>query len=334
MRILRCVPLVLVLWSFGCSAAPRGADPLPSWHDGPRKTAILAFVERVTDPESPDLVAESERIATFDNDGTLWAEQPAYVQLLFAIDRARAMAPDHPEWRDEEPFRSAVAGDLRGVAASGKEGLAKLVAATHSGMTVEEFETIVRAWLRDARHPTTGRPYTEMVYQPMLELLEYLRGRGFRTFIVSGGGVDFLRAFAESTYGVPPERTIGSRGAYAYEVRDGQPVVMKLPELAFVDDGPGKPVGIAQSIGRRPVIAVGNSDGDFEMLAYATSGTGPRLGILVHHTDAEREWAYDRHSSIGRLDKALDEAPRSGWLVVDMREDWRRVFPERSTQRP
>ncbi|MEZ5990530.1 MAG: HAD family hydrolase [Planctomycetota bacterium] len=306
-----------------------GPDPLPSWTDGAARKAIVAFVERVTTEGSDAFVPEAERIATFDNDGTLWAEQPAYFQLLFILDRLRVLAADHPEWEEAEPFKSALAGDMKGLAAAGKAGLMKLVAATHAGVTAEAFAADVRAWLADARHPKTGRPYAEMVYQPMLELLRYLRANGFKTYIVSGGGIDFMRVFAEKVYGIPPEQVIGSRLGARFELRDGVPTIVKTEDDPFIDDGPGKPVGIYRHIGRRPILAAGNSDGDLQMLQYATMATGdrPALGLLVHHTDAAREWAYDRASHVGKLDKALDEAAGRGWLVVDMKQDWKRVWP-------
>jgi phosphoserine phosphatase len=271
-------------------------------------------------------VAPAERIAVFDNDGTLWTEQPMYFQLAFILDRVAALAPAHPEWRTTEPFKSAIARDMAGVAATGEHGLMELMAATHAGMTSEEFAETVRQWLETARHPRFGRRYDELTYAPMRELLAWLRANGFKTYIVSGGGVEFMRVFAESVYGVPPEQVIGSSIQTKYEVRDGGPVFVRLPQLDFVDDKAGKPVGIHKFIGRRPILAFGNSDGDFEMLEYTTSGAGPRLGAIVRHDDAKREYAYDRKSHVGRLDRALDEAARRGWLVVSMESDWRRVY--------
>jgi phosphoserine phosphatase len=326
-------PLIAVvlccLHLFSPPAPPqsRPAATLDSWNDGSAKTAITSFVEKVTAKGSAEFIAPEQRIAVFDNDGTLWAEQPAYFQLLFAIDRIKARAPEHPEWKEQEPFESVLAGDLKAIAAQGEEGVAQIVAATHAGMTVEEFNVIVKDWLRTARHPKTGKPYAQMVYQPMLEVLDYLRENGFKAFIVSGGGVEFMRAFAEETYGIPPEQVIGSRGGLKLEMRDGNPLLVKLPTIDLVDDGPGKPVGIQQQIGRRPVMAFGNSDGDLQMLQYTTAGDGPRFALIVHHTDAEREFAYDRDSHIGKLDKVLDEANAKGWTVVDMKQDWKRVFP-------
>jgi hypothetical protein len=318
----------------GCAAPapvddqPRpNVDPLPSWNDGAARTAIMQFVERVTDEGSPDFVPEPERIATFDNDGCLWSEQPVYFQLLFAIDRVRALAPDHPEWASTQPFQAVVEGDMEALAAAGERGILELVMATHAGMTTAEFETIATDWIATARHPTTGKAYTEMVYQPMLELLAYLRANGFRTFIVSGGGIEFMRPWTEEVYGIPPEQVVGSSIKTEYEVRDGVPVLVRMPEIDFIDDKAGKPVGIHSHIGRRPIAAFGNSDGDFQMLEWTTAGDGARLGVLIHHTDAEREWAYDRDSHIGRLDRGLDEAGSRGWVVVDMQRDWAAVYP-------
>jgi phosphoglycolate phosphatase-like HAD superfamily hydrolase len=301
-------------------------DPLPSWCEGAAKSAILDFVARVTTADSPDYVKPEERIATFDNDGTLWAEQPYYIQLAFALDQIKARAPQHPEWQSREPFKSALAGDAKSILTGGERALLEIVAATHFGMTTEEFEVEVRAWLTTARHPATNRPYTEMVFQPMLELLTCLRASGFKTFIVSGGGVEFMRTFAERTYGVPPEQVVGSSGKLKFEMRDGKPILIKLSEVDFINDNVGKPVAIQQHIGRRPIAAFGNSDGDLEMLQWTTAGEGARLALLVHHTDGIREWAYD-HSYFGRLDKALEEANTNRWVVADMKNDWQRVFP-------
>jgi phosphoglycolate phosphatase-like HAD superfamily hydrolase len=304
-----------------------GADRLASWNDGAAKKAITDFVARVTQEGGPDFVPVAARIATFDNDGTLWAEQPMYVQLAFALDRVKALAPQHPEWRQKPPFKAVLAGDAAALAASGERGLLEIMAATHAGNTTEEFETIVREWIERARHPKTRRPYTDMVYQPMLEVLSFLRASGFKTFIVSGGGVEFMRPWVERVYGIPPEQVIGSRAKVKYEVRSGVPVLLRLADVDFNDDRAGKPVGIHQVIGRRPIAAFGNSDGDFEMLEWTTTAKGPRLGVIVHHTDGEREWAYDRTSHIGRLARGLDEAALRGWIVVDMKRDWKAVFP-------
>ena len=311
----------------GLTGCTTNAEALPSWNDTASKRAILDFVQRTTTEGSPDFVPPAERIATFDNDGCLWAEQPLYFQVIFAIDRVQQMAADNPAWESQEPFKSAIAGDMEGLMATGKEGLAKIMAASHTGMTTDEFAESVRQWLDTARHPTTGRKYTEMVYQPMLELLEHLRANGYKTFIVSGGGIDFIRVFAEEVYGIPPEQVVGTSVAATYEVRDGVPVLIKQPEGLFVDDKAGKPVGIYQHIGRRPIFAAGNSDGDFQMLEYTTAGDGPRFAMLVHHTDGEREWAYDRDSHIGRLVRGLDEAEHRGWIVVDMAGAWSTIFP-------
>ena len=302
-------------------------DPLPSWADAAPKKAIMAFVDRVTKQDSSEFVPTAERIATFDNDGTLWAEQPIYFQLAFALDRVKVLAALHPEWKDKEPFASLLRGDLKGALAGGEPIIGQLVMVTHAGMTTHEFEKIVSDWIANAKHPTTGRLYTEMVYQPMLELLAYLRANGFKTFIASGGGVDFMRVFSERVYGIPPEQVIGSSGKLSFEVRDGKPVLVKLPELNFVDDKTGKPIGIHMLIGRRPIFAFGNSDGDLQMLQWTAAGSGARFVGVVHHTDAEHEWAYDRASHIGKLDKALDEATAEGWTVVSMKDNWKRIFP-------
>jgi phosphoglycolate phosphatase-like HAD superfamily hydrolase len=307
--------------------AAQAADPLPSWNTGPAKEAIVGFVERVTRQGGPDFVPLPERIAVFDNDGTLWAEQPMYFQLAFAVDRVKALAAQHPEWKETQPFKGVLENDLQAIQAGGERALLELVMATHAGNTTGEFETIVRDWIATAKHPKTGRPYTDMVYQPMLELLAYLRANGFKTFIVSGGGVEFIRPWAEQVYGIPPEQVIGSSIKTKFELRDGKPVLVRLPEIDLIDDGPGKPVGIQMHIGRRPVAAFGNSDGDLQMLQWTAAGGGPHLCLVVHHTDAEREWAYDRASSIGRLDKGLAEAKSRGWTVADMKHDWKRVFP-------
>jgi hypothetical protein len=305
---------------------PGAADPLPSWNDGPSKKAIIEFVMKVTKESSPEFVPGEDRIATFDNDGTLWVEQPMYTQLVFALDRVKALAPQHPEWKEKQHFKAILDGDVKGMAAAGQKGLVELVTATHAGMTTDEFESIVNNWLATARHPRFQWPYTECVYQPMLELLAYLRANGFKTYIVTGGGVEFMRPWTKKVYGVPPEQVIGSNIKLKNELHDGKPVLARLPEIEFIDDKSGKPVGIHKFIGRRPVMVFGNSDGDFEMLQWATMGKGPRFGLIVHHTDAEREYAYDRDTHFGRLDKALDAASRNGWVVVDMKKEWKRVF--------
>ena len=314
----------------GNLAVADSRDPLPSWNEGNTKQSVVEFVRKVTTPGSPTFVPPAERIATFDNDGTLWAEKPMYVQLSFALDRVKELAPQHPEWKTQEPFASLLKGDLKAALAGGDKALLEIVMATHAGMTTSEFEKIVKEWIATARHPTTKRPYTEMVYQPMLELLDYLRANGFKTFIVSGGGIEFMRPWSEAVYGVPPEQVVGSSIKTKFEMRDDGPVLVRLPEVNFIDDKEGKPVGINAHIGRRPVAAFGNSDGDLQMLQWTTAGEGARFGLLVHHTDAERERAYDKDSAVGRLDKALAEAEAKGWTVVDMKKDWKVVYsPER-----
>jgi phosphoglycolate phosphatase-like HAD superfamily hydrolase len=310
------------------AAQTGAAQPLASWNDTGPKEAIIAFVEKVTQEGGPDFVPAPKRIAVFDNDGTLWCEQPMYFQFLFAVDRIKALSGQHPEWKEVEPFKSVLAGDMKGLAAAGEKGLVQILAATHAGMTTDEFSALVREWMKTARHPKYDRPYNECVYQPMLEVLAYLRANGFKTFIVSGGGVEFMRTFAEETYGIPPEQVVGSSGVVTFEMRDGQPALVKEAKIEFVDDGPGKPVGINRFIGRHPIMAFGNSDGDLQMLQYTTAGQGPRFGLVVHHTDGDREFAYDRTSHVGKLDKALDEASARGWTVVDMKEDWSVVFPK------
>jgi hypothetical protein len=323
----RSVLVGVMAAALACTAtAARAGDPLPSWNDGPAKQAIVNFVAKVTKEGSPDFVAVPERIAVFDNDGTLWAEQPMYFQLAFILDRVKALAPQHPEWKEKEPFKSVLAGDPKSVFAGGEHALMEQAMATHAGMTTEQFEKIVTDWITTAKHPTTGRLYTEMVYQPMLELLVYLRANGFKTFIVSGGGIEFMRPWTEKVYGIPPEQVIGSSIKTEFELRDGKPVLVRLPEVNFIDDKAGKPVGINSHIGRRPIAAFGNSDGDLQMLQWTAADDRPHFCLLIRHTDAEREWAYDRQSPIGRLDKALDEAQGRGWTVVDMEKDWTCVF--------
>jgi phosphoglycolate phosphatase-like HAD superfamily hydrolase len=308
------------------ASAAYAADPLPSWKDGAARQSITAFVAKVTKQGGPGFVPPAERIAVFDNDGTLWAEQPLYFQLAFAIDRVKALAPQHPEWQTTEPFASLLRGDAKAALAGGEHSLLEIVSASHSGMTTDEFSSLAKDWLATAKHPRLGRRYSDLVYQPMLELLAYLRANGFTTWIVSGGGVEFLRAFAEQSYGVPPEQVIGSRGKTKFALRDERPVLIKEPGIDFVDDGAGKPVAIQQIIGRRPIAAFGNSDGDLAMLQWTCIAEGARLCLYVHHTDAAREWAYDRQSSIGRLDRGLAEAAKRGWTVASMKDDWGRVF--------
>ncbi len=304
------------------------ADPLPSWNDGPVKRAILDFVPRVTTAGGADFVPVPERIATFDNDGTLWTEQPNYFQIIFAMDRVKAKAAQHPEWRTTEPFRYVLADDRAALAAIGEKGMLEIMAATHAGVTTEEFRQIVLDWLATARHPRFHRPYTDLVYQPMIELMGFLRVNQFKTFIVSGGGVEFMRAWTDRVYGIPPEQVVGSSGATKYVLQaPDRPVLVKEPKVEFVDDGPGKAEGINRFIGRRPIFAFGNSDGDQQMLEWTAAGAGARFMGLVHHTDAVREYAYDRNSPVGRLDKAWDEAVRRKWIVVDMKNDWKVIYP-------
>jgi hypothetical protein len=303
------------------------ADPLPSWNDGEVKQAIVRFVERITSVGGKDCLPPAERIAVFDNDGTLWSEQPMYFQGLFALDRVKALAPKHPEWKDKLPFRAVLENDMKALAASGEKGVAEILMSTHAGVTTEEFERIVKDWLAAAKHPRFDRPFTDLVYQPMLELLAYLRENGFKTCIVSGGGIEFMRPWAGRVYGVPPEQVIGSSIKVKFEVRESGPVLVRLPEIDFIDDGVGKPVGIHKFLGRRPVLAFGNSDGDLQMLQWTAAGGGLRFMGLVQHTDAKREWAYDRESLVGRLDKALDEARSGNWTIVDMKRDWRVIYP-------
>ncbi len=329
MRMLRLWQVLLILCAVlaarpGFAQAP---DPLPSWNDGAAKQAIVAFVRATTTPGLSSYAPPAERVAVFDNDGTLWAEQPAYFQLLFALDRVKALAPQHPEWKTTQPFKAALEGDMKALAAAGEKGLLQLVMASHAGNTPEEFQQIVKEWLATALHPRFKRPYTELVYQPMLELLAYLRANGFKTFIVSGGGIEFVRAWSEKVYGIPPEQVVGSSIETKYEVRNGTPTLVRLPKIDFIDDKAGKPVGINRHIGRRPIAAFGNSDGDFQMLEWTTAGPGARFGLLLHHDDAEREYAYDRKSHVGKLDRGLDEAAARGWVVVSIKRDWNRVFP-------
>jgi phosphoglycolate phosphatase-like HAD superfamily hydrolase len=307
----------------------RASDPLPSWNEGNTKQSILNFVERVTTPGRKDFIPQNERIATFDNDGTLWAEKPIYVQIYFILDRLKALAPQHPEWATNEPFSSALKGDIQAILAGGEPAIAELVMATHAGMTTDEFEKKVLNWIKTAKHPTTGRLFTEMVYQPMLEVIKYLQDSGFKTYIISGGGIEFMRPWTSKVYGIPPEQVVGSSIKTKFEWQEGKPVLMRLPKINFIDDGDGKPVGINEHIGKRPIAAFGNSDGDLAMLQWTTIAAGPRLGLIVHHTDAKREWAYDRDSSVGKLDKALNEAPQRGWTVVNMKTDWKVIFPQK-----
>jgi phosphoserine phosphatase len=327
-RRFATVALVFASLCFWNHTAFAQADPLPSWNEGAAKQAITTFVARVTTEGHADFVPVEKRIATFDNDGTLWAEQPVYFQVAFAFDRIKAMGAEHPEWKDTQPYKAVLDGDMQALAAAGEKGLLEVVAATHSGMTTDEFSSAVLDWTKTARHPRFERPYTELVYQPMLEVLRYLRASGFKTFIVSGGGIDFMRPWTEEVYGIPPEQVVGSSGVTEFRLTgDGKPELIKTAKVQFIDDGPGKPVGIQQHIGHWPIIAFGNSDGDLEMLQYVAGGAGARLALYVHHDDAEREYAYDRESEIGKLDKGLDEAAAKGWPVISMKHDWKVIFP-------
>jgi hypothetical protein len=320
--------LLLLAMLFASFTIARAQDPLPSWNDTAAKKNIVTFVGKVTKEGSPDFVPVPERIATFDNDGTLWCEQPMYFQLMFALDRVKTLAPQHPEWKTKEPFASLLKGDLKGALAGGDKAILEIVMATHAGMTTEEFEQIVKDWIATAKNPKTGKPLLEMVYQPQLELLAYLRANGFKTFIVSGGGIEFMRPWAEKIYGIPPEQVVGSSIKTKFEMRDGKPVLVRLPEINFIDDKTGKPVGINEYIGRRPIAAFGNSDGDREMLEWTQAGDGARLMMLVHHDDAKREFDYGAKSPIGTFsDSLMEEANKSGWTVISMKDDWNRIFP-------
>jgi hypothetical protein len=311
---------------FATAPAWAQGDPLPSWNDGPPKRWILSFVAAVTREGSPDFVPAPQRIATFDNDGTLWCEQPMYVQLAFALDRVKTLSNQHPEWKDKQPFKAVLENDIAALAQAGERGLVELVMATHAGMSTADFERTCIEWLKTARHPRYNRPYSELVYQPMLELLAYLRSNGFKTFIVSGGGIEFRRPWTEQVYGVPPEQVVGSSIKTEFSVQDGRTELIRQPAINFIDDGAGKPVGINEHIGRRPIAAFGNSDGDFQMLQWATLSGGSRLGLIVHHTDAGREYAYDRMSHFGKLDRALEAAKQNNWTIASMKDDWKRVF--------
>ena len=316
---------MLVLWVAVATSAQK--DPLASWNEGTSKKAIIDFVERTTKAGSSDFIPLDERIATFDNDGTLWSEQPMYFQFLFMLDQVKAAAPSHPEWKDNAVFKALAAKDQKALAEIGEKPLLEFLAVANSGMSVADYDSSVRVWLATASHPRFNRPYTDLVYKPMLDLLGYLRANGFKTFIVSGGSIEFMRPWVQQVYGIPPEQVVGTISDVKFEVQNGAPVLIREPKISFVDDGPGKPVGIYRSIGRRPVAAFGNSDGDQQMLEFTAAGPGKRLMLIVHHTDADREYAYDRTSSIGKLDKALDEALAKGWIVVDMKKDWRVIYP-------
>lgn len=317
----------LTLMILSSVTASQSQNPLPSWNDGPNKQAIIEFVTKTTDQNQASFIPPTRRIATFDNDGTLWSEQPLYFQAIYIFDRIRELAPEHPEWQQKEPYASVLNGDSKSALAGGKQALLEMLMGTHAAVTASEFSESVADWLASARHPDSGKPYTAMVYKPMLELLDYLRDNDFKVFIVSGGGIDFLRVFAEEVYGVPPEQVVGSSLKAKYEIRNGLPVIVKQAEVDFIDDKAGKPVGIHRYIGRRPILAVGNSDGDFEMLEWTSAGEGPSLAMIVHHDDAEREWAYDRESHIGRLVRGLDEGPQRGWKIISMKNDWNLIYP-------
>lgn len=339
LQIYTSLMLLVLMLPVGCTQqrsntppAASGAeasaqDPLPSWNEGEAKQAIISFVEEVAAEDGPAFVPEADRIAVFDNDGNLWSEQPVYFQLLFAIDRVKAMAPQHPEWKIKQPFKAVLEGDMQTLASFGEHGLLELVMASHAGMTVDEFEAIVKNWIRTARHPRFDRPYTDLVYQPMLELLDYLRANQFKTFIVSGGGIEFMRPWVEEVYGIPKDQVVGSSIKTKFEIVDGEPQIIRLPEIDFIDDKAGKPVGIYRFIGRRPIFCSGNSDGDLQMMQWTAAGPGSRFMLYLHHTDSVREWAYDRESHIGRFDNGLDEAQKNGWAVISMAEDWKVVYP-------
>ncbi|TYC48321.1 haloacid dehalogenase-like hydrolase [Rhodobacterales bacterium] len=319
--------LVATLAAVWATAALAQSDPLPSWNEGAAKQALVTFVENVTSEGGSGYVAPADRIATFDNDGTLWVEHPIYTQLAFALDRVKALAPEHPEWKTTQPFQAVLENDMEALGAAGEQGIVEILAATHAGMSTEAFEKIVSEWIATARHPKFDRPYTELVYQPMIELLEYLRDNDFRTFIVSGGGIEFMRPWTEEAYGIPPEQVVGSSIVTEFKMIDGEPRLMRTPKIAFVDDKAGKPVGILTHIGKQPIAAFGNSDGDYEMLQYTTVGATGRLGMFVHHDDAEREYAYDRDTHFGKLDKGLDNASKEGWHIISMKNDWKQIFP-------
>ena len=322
MRLFACI------LAMAAAIGPAWAQDLPSWNEGPIKDAIIDFVTAATTEGGPGWVEPEDRIATFDNDGTLWTEHPVYFQFMFVSDRIRHLALRHPEWKLQPPFKGILEGDTKAVAASGEHGVTELMAVTHAWMTAEAFEEIVSDWISTARHPRFDRPYDSLIYQPMVELMDYLRDNGFQTWIVSGGGADFMRPWADDAYGIPPQQIIGSQIAEDYQIIEGKPQFMRKPQVFFVDDGPGKPVGIHRHIGKRPVMAFGNSDGDYQMLEYTTSGDGPSLAMIVHHTDGEREYAYDRDTHIGRLDKAMTDAPAKGWHLIDMARDWSTIYPE------
>jgi hypothetical protein len=323
--------LIISISFLACSSEPetqkKETDPLPSWNEGKTKESIIDFVSDATNPQSQNFIKVEDRIATFDNDGNLWSEQPAYFQLFFALDRMKELLHEHPEWKTEQPFKAAIEGDMQELAKHGEHGLLQIVMATHAGITTEEFEVVVKDWLATAKHPRFNKPYNELVYQPMLELLDYLRDNNFKTFIVSGGGIEFMRPWVEEVYGIPKDQVVGSSIKTKFVIKDGKPVIERLPEIDFIDDKEGKPVGINKFIGRRPVFASGNSDGDLAMMQYTAAGEGRRFMLYLHHTDEVREWAYDRDSHIGKLDKGLDEANEKGWTVIDMKNDWKVIYP-------
>ena len=320
------MPAILSFTGFREVEIAKVKDPLPSWNEGSSKKSIIEFVTKTTKKGSADFIEVADRIACFDNDGTLWSEQPMYFQLAFAIDRIKAMAPQHPEWKTTQPFQALIEGDLKTAMSGGEKAMMEIMAVTHSGMTTEEFEKSVKDWMATAIHPVKKKSYNEMIYLPMIELLSYLRANGYKTFIVSGGGVDFMRPWVEKAYGIPPDQVVGSSGKVKYEIVDGKPVLIKLREVNFIDDKEGKPVGIHQYIGKRPIFTAGNSDGDYAMLQYTSAGEGPRFGMIIHHTDDVREWKYDRQSSIGNLEKGLDDAAKYKWQIVDMKKEWKKVY--------
>jgi len=328
---MKRIPAILFTLSFAVvlfsAASVQAKDPLPSWNEGKVKQSLIHFVDEVTKKGGTHYVPPSERIATFDNDGTLWVEYPMYTQVLFAFERVKKLAPQHPEWKTEQPFKALLAGDMKTVGASGMKGLMKIILATHSGMTATEFEKEAGDFLRNTNQPKIKRPYIEAIYQPQLELLQYLRANEFKTFIVSGGGIAFMRPVTEQAYGIPPEQVVGSSVVTKFQVKDGKPELIRMPKINFVDDKAGKPVGIYEHIGRRPILAFGNADADMQMIEYTKGGGGLRLGLFVHHTDAKREYAYDRKSHVGKLDKALDLADKNDWIIVDMKKDWKVIFP-------
>jgi phosphoserine phosphatase len=329
----KIIPILLaILCLYACTPSREQqetiqTDPLPSWNEGNTKQAIIDYVMDITNEESENFIPVSDRIATFDNDGNLWSEQPMYFQLLFAMDRIKVLAPEHPEWKTQQPFKAVLDNDMKELSKYEVPGILELVMGSHAGMTTEEFEAIVKDWLATARHPRFDRPFTDLAYQPMLELLQYLRDHDFKTFIVSGGGIEFMRPWVEEIYGIPPDQVVGSSIKTEFDYNNGNPVIKRLPEMDFIDDKEGKPIGIHKFIGKKPVFASGNSDGDLQMMQWAASNEHKSFLLYLHHTDGDREWAYDRESHVGRLDKGLDEANEKGWTVVDMKTDWKTVYP-------